>query len=105
MGEIADGLINGDFDFYTGEYIGRGYGIPRTRNGSLAWEKRNYTQSKDIAFKGVSRFLKRFGIKNITNTVNEYLPSTDKSLKQKCLSIQNDWGAFAKWANEKFKQK
>lgn len=30
MGEIAEGLINGDFDFYTGEYIGRGYGFPRS---------------------------------------------------------------------------
>lgn len=40
MGEIADGLINGDFDFYTGEYLGKGYGIPRTKNKSLAWEKK-----------------------------------------------------------------
>lgn len=31
MGEIADGLINGDFDMYTGEYLGRGQGFPRTK--------------------------------------------------------------------------
>lgn len=30
MGDIADGLINGDFDFYTGEYLGEGQGFPRT---------------------------------------------------------------------------
>lgn len=30
MGEIAEGLINGDFDEETGEYIGRGQGFPRS---------------------------------------------------------------------------
>ena len=31
MGEIADGIINGDFDMYTGEYIGPGEGYPTSR--------------------------------------------------------------------------
>ena len=102
MGEIADGLINGDFDFYTGEYIGRGFGIPRTKNRSLEWEKKNFTQSKEVAFKGVKRFLKnRFQITDITPIVNEYLPIPDKSLKQKCLMIQQDWPSFLKWINQK----
>lgn len=39
MGDIADDMINGDFDFYTGEYIGEGHGIPRTHDKSLPWEK------------------------------------------------------------------
>lgn len=30
MGDIADGIINGDFDEETGEYIGRGAGYPRS---------------------------------------------------------------------------
>lgn len=30
MGDIADGMINGDFDYITGEYIGNGSGFPRT---------------------------------------------------------------------------
>lgn len=30
MGEIADGIINGDFDYVTGEYLGEGDGFPRT---------------------------------------------------------------------------
>ena len=38
MGEIADMMINGDKDFYTGEYIGKGNGIPRTLDNSLPWE-------------------------------------------------------------------
>ena len=30
MGEIADSMINGEFDFITGEYIGEAVGYPRT---------------------------------------------------------------------------
>lgn len=30
MGEIADSLINGEFDYITGEYIGDPCGYPRT---------------------------------------------------------------------------
>ena len=33
MGEIADALIDGEFDFLTGEYIGPGVGYPRTLEG------------------------------------------------------------------------
>ncbi|WP_336617113.1 hypothetical protein [Bacteroides acidifaciens] len=32
MGEIADSLINGEFDFITGEYIGEAVGFPRMRS-------------------------------------------------------------------------
>lgn len=39
MGDIADMMINGDLDFYSGEYLGRGHGFPRTGNRSLPWEK------------------------------------------------------------------
>lgn len=100
MGEIADGLINGDFDFHTGEYIGRGYGIPRTFGKVLPWEQKDFTQSKDVAFKGVSKFLKgRLGVTDITPIVNQYMPDTQRSLKQKCLAIQKDFGAFVKWVN------
>lgn len=34
MGEIADSLINGEFDMYTGEYIGEPCGYPRTISNS-----------------------------------------------------------------------
>lgn len=32
MGEVADSMINGEFDCLTGEYIGEATGYPRTRN-------------------------------------------------------------------------
>ena len=33
MGEIADSIINGEFDQYTGEYIGEPCGYPRCKHG------------------------------------------------------------------------
>ncbi len=39
MGEIADSMLDGEFDFYTGEYLGKGVGYPRTADRSLPWEK------------------------------------------------------------------
>ena len=32
MGEIADSLLDGEYDYQTGEYIGEGVGFPRTLN-------------------------------------------------------------------------
>jgi len=31
MGEIADSIIDGEFDMFTGEYIGKPVGYPRTK--------------------------------------------------------------------------
>jgi hypothetical protein len=41
MGEIAEGLINGDFDYITGEYIGRGMGFPRTATDRNRHDKKS----------------------------------------------------------------
>ncbi len=32
MGEIADSLINGEFDYISGEYLGKPIGYPRTKS-------------------------------------------------------------------------
>lgn len=101
MGEIADMLLDGTLDFYTGEYMGRGKGIPRTTDKSLPWEQRDFTRSKKDAFKGVSHFVRhRMKVTDITPIVNEYMPDKERSLKQKCLAIQKNWGAFVKWIND-----
>lgn len=47
MGDVAEGLINGDFDSYTGEYLGEGDGFPRStfnNGGGQVW-----THPKDKA--------------------------------------------------------
>ncbi len=113
MGDIADGLINGDFDFYTGEYMGRGYGVPRTRNKSLPWEKRrgdgkakNFLDSKESAYNGVKRYIGlkwggRKDIPSVRSVVYEYTGESNFDLKQKCLEIQNDFKKFVQWINKK----
>jgi len=55
MGEIAEGLVNGDFDYITGEYIGKGIGVPRTRIVSR--------KSEDMSWKRVDGYMGTEGIK------------------------------------------
>lgn len=115
MGEIADGLINGDFDFYTGEYIGKGYGIPRTKNKSLAWErnpklnKKDGPISKENAYNGVKKYVAqkwsgRQYIPSIRELIYEYTGSSNFDIKDRSLEIQKEWGKFCQWVNEKLKQ-
>jgi len=102
MGEIADGLINGDFDFYTGEYLGRGLGFPRTHDRPLPWKNR----SKKNPTNGVMIFLSRKGL-----TQNQQEAILRKYAELKNWDIQGkhffrkisakigeDWPAFASWA-------
>jgi hypothetical protein len=113
MAEIADGLINGDFDFYTGEYLGRGYGIPRTHNKSLTWEKsknerraKDFLSSKDVAFDGIKNYIAqrwngRKDIPSVRSLMYEYTGESNFDLKQRCLEVQKDFKAFIEWINEK----
>lgn len=113
MGEIAEGLINGDFDFYTGEYLGPGGGIPRTSSRSLPWEKRNGKigkhSDKENAYNGVKKYIsqKWYGQDNIPSVrslIYEYTGETNFDIKQKCVEIQQDFKKFAKWVNKKIKE-
>lgn len=101
MGDIAEGLINGDFDFFTGEYIGRGGGFPRTLDGSLPWEQnqRNPHTNRVMAYlmkKGVRQhevekiFRKYAAIKGFEIVGKHYI--------RKCsIKIQEDWNGFCNW--------
>lgn len=66
MGEIADGLINGDFDSFTGEYLGKGPGYPRTRDKSLPWEYKGKTKGSDISVSSIQK------LKNIVIATKVY---------------------------------
>jgi hypothetical protein len=55
MGDIADGLIDGDFDYISGEYLGKGFGVPRT-----LYRPR---KSEDFAWKKVDGYMGTMGIK------------------------------------------
>lgn len=99
MGEIADGLINGDFDFYTGEYIGRGYGIPRTKNKSFDWER-----GIDNSWKKVIGYLNNARIKQHLHpeVVKAFgAPYPAKSgLRKVCTHILKDFEKFKVFVNE-----
>lgn len=117
MGEIADMLLDGTLDFYTGEYLGKGGGIPRTKNKSLEWERRkqskppiDYLSSKEVALNGVKKYIKKkwrgsASIPSIRAVVSEYLGESNIDLKQKCLDIQRDWLKFCQWVNKKINDK
>lgn len=121
MGEIADMMIDGTLDFYTGEYIGKGYGLPRTFDKSLPWEKKkinfrnrgkrfkqtNFSQNQGI--NGVVFWLYDKGITNSENAhsivklyseINGWEITKKKMVSKICAKIQEDFPAFIKWYNE-----
>lgn len=99
MGEIADGLINGDFCSETGEYLGEGLGFPRTSNGSFQWEISDKSKRN-----GIQKFLEDRGFKPNTHTeyVRKYYTivlqkSKNYTLTKMCVNIQDD--GFIKFKN------
>lgn len=115
MGEIADGLINGDFDFYTGEYLGRGHGISRTGNRSLPWERRKSRiakakDPKESAYNGVKKYISmrwdgRKNIPAIRELIYEFTGGSNFDIKERCIEIQKDFGSFVKFINMKLSNK
>ena len=103
MGEIADSLINGEFDFYTGEYIGRPIGMPRTLDGSLPWEKKGRP-----ATNGVMNYLMKKGVsqQQVATVLQKYAEFkgwqiTGKKFIRKCSAkIQEDWNGFCNWFHQ-----
>lgn len=97
MGEIADSLINGEFDFITGEYIGKPCGYPRTKDKSLDWEHghnghvqgvvkwlaKNGYETKEAQIKVIRGFFDR-------NTAND-------SKNTLCAEISQDFGKFIQY--------
>lgn len=116
MGEIADMLLDGTLDFYTGEYIGRSIGMPRTLNHSLPWERQRkkreskcFTTSKDVAYSGIRNYIAikwsgRKNIPSVRSVIYEYTGESNFDLKLKCLEIQKDFRPFAKFINKKTKE-
>lgn len=118
MGEIADMMINGDMDFYTGEYIGRGNGIPRTLDGSLPWERRR--EDMDLSSRartfGVCKWLdkngydfKKVGMKRrklIKSFAVSVLSEPDnKSIEHYYCAVSDNFDTFTNWLNDRGYQK
>lgn len=108
MGDIADGILNGDFDEYTGEYIGPGQGFPRSLSYHAGGNKniKRLGQRSDMSKEvyGIANFLFMMGIKNWQNTIlkynreernNEIETSNNNRI---ATMIQSDFGKFRSWA-------
>lgn len=48
MAEIADGILNGDFDEQTGEWLGEGQGFPRSRYAHTPKKDKRSQNKKSI---------------------------------------------------------
>jgi hypothetical protein len=108
MGEIADMMLDGTLDFYTGEYIGRGKGMPRTLDGSLPWEQRDghFPKTYKPAF-GVLNYLESRGIvrqdhkesalKQYAAFKNWDIPHTRKFIRKISALITVNFGDFKNW--------
>lgn len=98
MGEIAEGLINGDFDFYTGEYLGRGNGFPRSQHMTR--------KSDDLSWKKVTGFMNNSGIKPHLHpqVLKDYgcNYSGKKPLRNACFEVLKDFEKFKAYVSENF---
>jgi hypothetical protein len=105
MGEIADMMIDGTLDFFSGEYIGRGKGMPRTLDGSLPWEGPPRYNQKNKRY-GVINWLKRQGVHHQEtqhSIIRTYCKEIEHDLPQKngikrgCSYISDNFTHFTQW--------
>lgn len=102
MGDISDSMINGEFDFYTGEYIGKPVGYPRTRR------KPYRNEDNHAASIGIRMFLQNNGIQreNFTSVVREYFTTVlgrgkNKKLNEMCIVVQENFNKFSQTTYKK----
>lgn len=119
MGDIAESLINGEFDEWTGEYIGPAVGYPRSRDpehySNRKWraptDKNSPTYGSN-PLGGVEKWLKVNGISRTgrciwrysTEVLNNSYDVTDTTKKKEAaIQIQEQWDTFTKWVKETYK--
>lgn len=96
MGDIADSIINGDFDQYTGKYIGRGDGFPRSKYRS-GGQGGNIDGTINWLFK--KKFITT--INQGHDIIREYAAAKgieEKKVKKICKAINKiGFGTFCNW--------
>lgn len=126
MGQHAEDLINGDVDFFTGEYIGGGHGYPQTADKSLPWEKRDgklqNLQSKKKLTNADKQVLTQHGYTGVTQYLSRKFPALkaveviqrygttvlgmepSASAQDICYKITFDFAKFRRWLSENQKE-
>lgn len=108
MGEIADSLIDGEFDYISGEYLGEGVGYPRTLHGN---NKRHQSESeKDRAYLQCKNLIFTWGkAKNIFDAVaiiknyaihKGWIETNAGTIGRKLLNEPNGWKEFKAYVKE-----
>lgn len=94
MGEIAEGILNGDFDEITGEYLGEGMGFPRSLH---------YENKKPNPEFGVRNYLTKKGFEKEIHDwmVLTYVGSRTTNVQKGCKIIQNEFGSFIRFCARK----
>lgn len=115
MGEIAESLIDGEFDYITGEYIGPGVGYPRTMErprksgiqsfngvfgylqkhykGHLGNNPRNPHKMATETNKIMIRFLKENNLRHVDK-------GSYSAWHYNANIVQDYWKVFKKWLSE-----
>ena len=106
MGEIADSLLDGEFDYITGEYLGPGVGYPRTmeRGEMFSMDEGRTYRNNPVA--GIQGWLMKKKCKEDPEVVVRayqdevlHIEGTPK-YKTICKRISNTcFGEFMQWFN------
>ena len=103
MGEIAESLLDGEFDCISGEYLGEGVGYPRSMHDK--YNNPNGPEYGNNPTKGITNYLMRFSLTRNQKraivrkycgeclSLNFELIGFDKC----CVEIQKDFGKFIKF--------
>lgn len=115
MGEIADGLVDGTFDYITGEYLGEGPGFPRSFHDNYKPLKRVHTgpYSQDQKIAGITKWLYNKGFETYASKIDAVLAyallkkwnvAEDNWFINACNKIQDNWQSFSGWILSNRKQ-
>lgn len=104
MGDIADSLINGTFDYITGEYLGEGLGFPRTKHNRHKTVSKRFVTSKSAPIRGVQKYLSSVSwivdkqhYREIIDIYCQKNGETNKDLKVQCVFIQSNFNKFRRF--------
>lgn len=99
MGEIAEGLLDGTFDMYTGEYIGEGCGYPRTMEDDYTPQEKKSGVMSYLGGKGFSRGQRRELLLSFYGEQSDQV-----SNETLCVHASDNWRKFVKFVNKKITQ-
>lgn len=110
MGDMAEAILNGDFDEQTGEWLGEGMGYPRSLRDKVRFKKNDDTGIKTLnAAIGVSHYLRPYSRKVKREIVKLYCEKLNINYEQvgfdkACEEIQKNFPKFCTFVNTNINQ-